>query len=207
MLERDDGDAVEGAARHACPHASTACPRRSPAARRAAQPVASPGHAPPGSGGSKAKQGRLSGGTDDLDASSAKPSGEIGDSWTSLAPPRPDHAKSLRFAEQPPRDRNVEHDAGTGAGYAPRRPGRLRPLRRTPPRQSPPSNRSLMTVCLIAAAVGCKKRPAFSVCPLTRVLGDQPAKPEEDAGLRSRWRPSPPPAPSAGRPCAAAKEQ
>jgi hypothetical protein len=38
-----------------------------------------------------------------------------------------------------------------------------------------------MTVCPIALAVGCKKCPAFSVCPLTRVLGDQPAKPEADA--------------------------
>lgn len=38
-----------------------------------------------------------------------------------------------------------------------------------------------MTVCPIAIAVGCKKCPAFSVCPLTTVLGDQPAKPGKDA--------------------------
>lgn len=31
-----------------------------------------------------------------------------------------------------------------------------------------------MTVCPIAIAVGCKKCPAFSVCPLKSVLGDQP---------------------------------
>jgi hypothetical protein len=31
-----------------------------------------------------------------------------------------------------------------------------------------------MTLCPIALAVGCKKCPAFSMCPLTRVLGDQP---------------------------------
>lgn len=31
-----------------------------------------------------------------------------------------------------------------------------------------------MTVCPIAIAVGCKKCPAFKVCPLTRVIGDQP---------------------------------
>lgn len=31
-----------------------------------------------------------------------------------------------------------------------------------------------MTVCPIAIAVGCKKCPAFSVCPLKAVLGDQP---------------------------------
>ena len=30
-----------------------------------------------------------------------------------------------------------------------------------------------MTVCPIAIAVGCKKCPAFSVCPLKSVLGDQ----------------------------------
>jgi len=51
-----------------------------------------------------------------------------------------------------------------------------------PLRVNPPSFESIpMTVCPIALAVGCKKCPAFSVCPLTRVLGDQPAKPEEDA--------------------------
>jgi hypothetical protein len=35
-----------------------------------------------------------------------------------------------------------------------------------------------MTVCPIAIAVGCKKCPAFAVCPLKTVLGDQP-KPAE----------------------------
>lgn len=30
-----------------------------------------------------------------------------------------------------------------------------------------------MTLCPIALAVGCKKCPAFSVCPLKGVLGDQ----------------------------------
>ena len=33
-----------------------------------------------------------------------------------------------------------------------------------------------MTLCPIALAVGCKKCPAFSVCPLKSVIGDQPAK-------------------------------
>lgn len=32
-----------------------------------------------------------------------------------------------------------------------------------------------MTLCPIALAVGCKKCPAFSVCPLKRVIGDMPA--------------------------------
>ncbi len=31
-----------------------------------------------------------------------------------------------------------------------------------------------MTVCPIALAVGCKKCPVYSVCPLTTVIGDQP---------------------------------
>lgn len=29
-----------------------------------------------------------------------------------------------------------------------------------------------MTLCPIAIAVGCKKCPAFSVCPLKAVIGD-----------------------------------
>ncbi len=30
-----------------------------------------------------------------------------------------------------------------------------------------------MTVCPVAIAVGCKKCPVFSVCPLKGVIGDQ----------------------------------
>lgn len=30
-----------------------------------------------------------------------------------------------------------------------------------------------MTLCPIALAVGCKKCPAFSFCPLKTVIGDQ----------------------------------
>ncbi len=43
-----------------------------------------------------------------------------------------------------------------------------------------------MTLCPIALAVGCKKCPAFSVCPLKGVIGDYkkpddtPAKPPAD---------------------------
>ena len=37
-----------------------------------------------------------------------------------------------------------------------------------------------MTVCPIAIVAGCKKCPAFSVCPLKTVLGDQ-AKPGQEA--------------------------
>jgi hypothetical protein len=32
-----------------------------------------------------------------------------------------------------------------------------------------------MTVCPIAIVAGCAKCPAFSICPLKTVLGDQPA--------------------------------
>ncbi len=32
--------------------------------------------------------------------------------------------------------------------------------------------RTAMTLCPIALAVGCKKCPAFSVCPLKSVIGD-----------------------------------
>ncbi len=31
-----------------------------------------------------------------------------------------------------------------------------------------------MTLCPIAIVAGCRKCPAFSVCPLKTVLGDQP---------------------------------
>jgi len=39
-----------------------------------------------------------------------------------------------------------------------------------------------MTVCPIAIVAGCRKCPAFSVCPLKSVLGDQPKPGEEAAG-------------------------
>ncbi|HEX4475948.1 MAG TPA: hypothetical protein VH142_12775 [Polyangiaceae bacterium] len=38
-----------------------------------------------------------------------------------------------------------------------------------------------MTLCPIALAVGCKKCPAFSVCPLKTVLGDQKAEAPNDS--------------------------
>jgi hypothetical protein len=34
-----------------------------------------------------------------------------------------------------------------------------------------------MTLCPIAVVAGCQKCPAFKVCPLKTVLGDQPSKP------------------------------
>jgi hypothetical protein len=52
--------------------------------------------------------------------------------------------------------------------------------------------RTRMTLCPIAIAVGCKKCPAFTVCPVKGVIGDYkkpddaPSKPPPDkaAGLR-----------------------
>ena len=38
-----------------------------------------------------------------------------------------------------------------------------------------------MTLCPIAIVAGCKKCPAFSVCPLKTVIGDMP-KPAEAKG-------------------------
>lgn len=39
----------------------------------------------------------------------------------------------------------------------------------------------MATLCPIAIAVGCKKCPAFSVCPLKGVIGDQQKKDEPAA--------------------------
>jgi hypothetical protein len=41
-----------------------------------------------------------------------------------------------------------------------------------------------MTVCPIAIVAGCKKCPAFSICPLKTVLGDQ-GKAEEPPAPQS----------------------
>jgi hypothetical protein len=38
-----------------------------------------------------------------------------------------------------------------------------------------------MTVCPIAIVAGCRKCPAFSVCPLKTVLGDQPRPDDKPA--------------------------
>lgn len=39
-----------------------------------------------------------------------------------------------------------------------------------------------MTLCPIALAVGCRKCPAFSVCPLKAIIGD--FKPTEQADTK-----------------------
>ena len=42
-----------------------------------------------------------------------------------------------------------------------------------------------MTVCPIALVAGCAKCPAFKVCPLKSVLGDQKSPPSQDASKKS----------------------
>ena len=48
------------------------------------------------------------------------------------------------------------------------------------PDPSPPKG-LIMTLCPIAIVVGCKKCPAFSVCPLKTVIGDMPKASEAKA--------------------------
>lgn len=38
-----------------------------------------------------------------------------------------------------------------------------------------------MTICPIAIVAGCKKCPAFKICPLKRIIGDMPPAPAVDA--------------------------
>lgn len=39
----------------------------------------------------------------------------------------------------------------------------------------------IMTLCPVAVVAGCQKCPAFSICPLKTVIGDQP-KPSQAKG-------------------------
>ena len=48
-----------------------------------------------------------------------------------------------------------------------------------------------MTLCPIAIAVGCKKCPAFTICPLKTVIGDyrpeeKPSRPAARSGAGKR---------------------
>ena len=47
-----------------------------------------------------------------------------------------------------------------------------------------------MTLCPIAIAVGCKKCPAFSVCPLKTTLGDFKKDEPPAAGAGSKKPPA-----------------
>jgi hypothetical protein len=46
-----------------------------------------------------------------------------------------------------------------------------------------------MTVCPIAIVAGCRKCPAFSVCPLKTVLGDQPKADDKAAKTPAKGKP------------------
>ena len=50
---------------------------------------------------------------------------------------------------------------------------------RLPRGRSPRPRSFVMTLCPIALAVGCKKCPIFSFCPVKSVIGDQDQKEEE----------------------------
>ena len=43
-----------------------------------------------------------------------------------------------------------------------------------------------MTLCPVALAVGCKKCPAFSFCPLKTVIGDQLKEADKPAVPKSQ---------------------
>lgn len=43
-----------------------------------------------------------------------------------------------------------------------------------------------MTLCPVALAVGCRRCPVFSICPATRVLGDQAKTEGEPPVVRAR---------------------
>lgn len=48
-----------------------------------------------------------------------------------------------------------------------------------------------MTVCPIAIVAGCAKCPAFKVCPLKSVLGDQPAAADKPAQAQDSGKDKP----------------
>jgi hypothetical protein len=43
-----------------------------------------------------------------------------------------------------------------------------------------------MTLCPIAIVAGCKKCPAFSICPLKSVIGDMPTEEEAKAQAKGK---------------------
>lgn len=49
-----------------------------------------------------------------------------------------------------------------------------------------------MVICPIAIVAGCEKCPAFKVCPMTKVLGDQKGAkadaPEKSAGPETKGK-------------------
>ena len=61
-----------------------------------------------------------------------------------------------------------------------------------------------MTICPIAIVAGCKKCPVFKICPLKRVIGDQPSAPEVVATAPAK---APVKAPAKPRKAAARKKK
>lgn len=51
-----------------------------------------------------------------------------------------------------------------------------------------------MTLCPIAIVAGCRKCPAFSICPLKSVIGDQGKAEEPAPKARGRAKADKPPA-------------
>jgi len=45
-----------------------------------------------------------------------------------------------------------------------------------------------MKLCPIAIAVGCKKCPAFKICPLKGVIGDMPSAPAPQLPPKAKTR-------------------
>lgn len=45
-----------------------------------------------------------------------------------------------------------------------------------------------MTICPIAIVAGCQKCPAFKICPLKGIIGDQPSKPAAPAEAPTKQR-------------------
>jgi hypothetical protein len=46
-----------------------------------------------------------------------------------------------------------------------------------------------MTLCPIAIVAGCKKCPAFSICPLKTVIGDAPKQDEGQTTQETQQKP------------------
>lgn len=55
-----------------------------------------------------------------------------------------------------------------------------------------------MTICPIAIAVGCRKCPAFKICPLKGLIGDKPPAPELEAKAKPTAKPKTKPAAKRG---------
>ena len=56
-----------------------------------------------------------------------------------------------------------------------------------------------MTLCPIALVVGCKKCPAFKVCPAKGLIGDMPPPPEANPTTSNRDRTAAKPRAASGK--------